>query len=57
MKRSAGLFLSLTIAAGLVSAGATAQTAPGAPPAVGVVRAERQQITESDEFIGRFCGA
>ncbi|MGA7371247.1 MAG: efflux RND transporter periplasmic adaptor subunit, partial [Methyloceanibacter sp.] len=30
-----------------------AQPAPGGPPAVGVVRAERQQITESDEFIGR----
>jgi membrane fusion protein (multidrug efflux system) len=29
-----------------------AQPAPG-PPAVGVVRAERQQITETDEFIGR----
>src|SRR5207245_10780462 len=31
---------------------AGAQPAPG-PPAVGVVRAERQQITETDEFIGR----
>jgi membrane fusion protein (multidrug efflux system) len=30
-----------------------AQPATGAPPAVGVVRAERQQITETDEFIGR----
>ena len=30
-----------------------AQPAPGGPPAVGVVRAERQQITETDEFIGR----
>ena len=36
-----------------LSAGAAAQPAPGGPPAVGVVRAERQQITESDEFIGR----
>src|SRR5260370_30102343 len=34
-----------------ISAGA--QPAPAAPPAVGVVRAERQQITQSDEFIGR----
>jgi membrane fusion protein (multidrug efflux system) len=34
-----------------VSAGA--QPAPGGPPAVGVVRAERQQITQTDEFIGR----
>ena len=38
----------------LVLAGpAVAQPAPGGPPAVGVVRAERQQITQSDEFIGR----
>src|SRR5947199_8807643 len=29
-----------------------AQPAPG-PPAVGVVRAERQQITETNQFIGR----
>src|SRR6478609_1803636 len=36
----------------VLSAGAQAQPAPG-PPAVGVVRAERQQITETDEFIGR----
>jgi membrane fusion protein, multidrug efflux system len=36
-----------------LSTGAAAQPAPGGPPAVGVVRAERQQITESDEFIGR----
>src|SRR6266566_5152190 len=33
--------------------GAEAQPAPGGPPAVGVVRAERQQITQTDEFIGR----
>jgi membrane fusion protein (multidrug efflux system) len=32
---------------------ALAQPAPGGPPAVGVVRAERQQITQTDEFIGR----
>ena len=31
---------------------AAAQPASG-PPAVGVVRAERQQITQTDEFIGR----
>jgi membrane fusion protein (multidrug efflux system) len=36
----------------LVPLSARAQPAPG-PPAVGVVRAERQQITETDEFIGR----
>ena len=32
---------------------AAAQPAPAGPPAVGVVRAERQQITQTDEFIGR----
>ena len=37
----------------LLSAHAAAQPATGAPPAVGVVRAERQQITQTDEFIGR----
>ena len=36
----------------LVPLSSRAQPAPG-PPAVGVVRAERQQITETDEFIGR----
>lgn len=32
---------------------ASGQAGPGGPPAVGVVRAERQQITETDQFIGR----
>src|ERR1700721_870957 len=32
---------------------AEAQPAPAGAPAVGVVRAERQQITQTDEFIGR----
>jgi membrane fusion protein, multidrug efflux system len=36
-----------------VSSAAAAQPAPSGPPAVGVVRAERQQITQTDEFIGR----
>ena len=36
----------------LVPLSARAQPASG-PPAVGVVRAERQQITQTDEFIGR----
>jgi len=36
----------------LVPMSSWAQPAPG-PPAVGVVRAERQQITQTDEFIGR----
>jgi membrane fusion protein (multidrug efflux system) len=30
-----------------------AQPAPSGPPAVGVVHAERQQITQTDQFIGR----
>ena len=32
---------------------AEAQPAPGGPPAVGVVRVEKQQITQSNEFVGR----
>ena len=44
--------LALAFAVGLMSFKAAAQPASG-PPAVGVVRAERQQITQSDEFIGR----
>jgi len=37
----------------LLPVSAEAQPAPAGPPAVGVVRAERQQITQTDEFIGR----
>ena len=44
------LLLALTL---IVPFAAQAQPAPGGPPAVGVVRAERQQITQTDEFIGR----
>ena len=51
--RLAPLALLLTFAFGLLSPGALAQPASGGPPAVGVVRAEQQQITQSDEFIGR----
>jgi membrane fusion protein, multidrug efflux system len=43
--------LLLTLIVLPVSAGA--QPAPAGRPAVGVVRAERQQITQTDEFIGR----
>jgi membrane fusion protein (multidrug efflux system) len=43
----------LAMATTLFVGRAQAQGAPGAPPAVGVVRAERQEITQSDEFIGR----
>jgi membrane fusion protein (multidrug efflux system) len=37
----------------LVPLSSRAQPAPSGPPAVGVVRAERQQITETNQFIGR----
>jgi membrane fusion protein (multidrug efflux system) len=37
----------------LLSAQAAAQFPPSGPPAVGIVRAERQQVTEINEFIGR----
>jgi membrane fusion protein, multidrug efflux system len=43
----------VALALALLSAQATAQPASGEPPAVGVVRVERQQITQSDEFVGR----
>jgi membrane fusion protein (multidrug efflux system) len=46
-------FSLLLLIAALQSVAAGAQPAPGRPPAVGVVRAERQQITQSDEFVGR----
>src|ERR1700737_3960065 len=45
------LLLLLIVAA--LPAGADAHPAAAGPPAVGAVRAERQQITETDEFIGR----
>jgi len=51
--RTVVLCLLLTSALGQFSAGTVAQTVTGGPPAVGVVRAERQQITQTDEFIGR----
>ena len=40
------------VAFGWLAGGAAAQQ-PAGPPAVGVVRAERQQITQTDEFVGR----
>ncbi len=39
--------------ASMALSAALAQGAPGGPPAVGVVKAERKPITEADEFIGR----
>src|SRR5262252_2226847 len=52
-QRVCAFCLAATFLLALHSQGAMAQLAANAPPAVGVVRAERQQITESDEFIGR----
>ena len=45
--------LLLTLVSGLLSVEADAQPASRGPVAVGVVRAERQQMTQVDEFIGR----
>ncbi len=45
--------LAAALVTGMLSGAAGAQPAPGGPPAVGVVRAERQQITETNAFIGR----
>src|ERR1700684_1235875 len=54
MWRASGTKRMLLVAVlSLFAGAAAAQTAVGTPPAVGVVRAERQQITQSDEFIGR----
>jgi membrane fusion protein, multidrug efflux system len=54
MGRTRGVFyFFVALALALLSAHAGAQSAAGAPPAVGVVRAERQKITRIDEFIGR----
>ena len=52
-ERVCAFCLAATLLLALHSRQAVAQPATGAPPAVGVVRAERQQITETDEFIVR----
>jgi membrane fusion protein, multidrug efflux system len=49
---SSPMRLPLALAFGLLAARADAQPAPG-PPAVGVVRVAKQQITQSNEFVGR----
>src|SRR5262249_31859640 len=43
----------LIVAVGVLSFRAEAQPAPRGPPAVGAIRAARQQITETNEFIAR----
>ena len=52
-ERACAFRLAAALLLAVQSREAMAQPAAGAPPAVGVVRAERQQITETDEFIGR----
>jgi membrane fusion protein, multidrug efflux system len=52
-RRSGALHLPVACIIGCLCGAAAAQSPPGGPPAVGVVRAERQQITQTDEFIGR----
>src|SRR5271166_1112991 len=48
------LGLALTaLALTVLSSRAEAQPAPGGPPAVGVVRVAHQEITQSNEFVGR----
>jgi hypothetical protein len=49
---AAGCFLSALVLT-LVTGGAGAQSMLGGPPAVDVVRAARQEITQSTEYIGR----
>ena len=54
MRRTFGASCFLaTVLLPLLSAETMAQPVMGGPPAVGVVRVERQQITETEEFIGR----
>jgi membrane fusion protein (multidrug efflux system) len=45
--------VTLPLVLAVLSAPAAAQPAPGGPPAVGVVRVHKQEITQSNEFIGR----
>src|SRR5215469_7951162 len=45
--------LLLVFTLGILHTTAQAQSAPGGPPAVGVVRVARQEITQSNEFVGR----
>jgi membrane fusion protein (multidrug efflux system) len=53
LRGPAGFVAALLLIAGTVSAPASAQPGPSAPPAVGVVEAARRPVTESNEFIGR----
>lgn len=46
-------FSSLLLIVALQSVAAGAQPAPSGPPAVGIVRVQKQQITQSNELVGR----
>jgi membrane fusion protein (multidrug efflux system) len=50
---SAAFCFAMALTLAFLSAQAAAQGPTAGPPAVGVVRVEPQQITQSDEFIGR----
>jgi membrane fusion protein (multidrug efflux system) len=45
--------LAAILVTGFTGGAGRAQSAPGAPPAVGIVEATRRPITETDEFLGR----
>lgn len=47
------IFLTLVLVAGMSGSKALAQAAAPPPPAVGVMKAEKKPITETNEFIGR----
>ena len=52
--RAAAAAVAMIAAAACWPAGpAQAQAGPGGPPAVGVVKAQRQEITETNDFVGR----
>jgi membrane fusion protein (multidrug efflux system) len=53
MRTSAAFGFAMALTLALLSAEVAAQAPAAGPPAVGVVRAEQQHITQSDEFIGR----
>jgi membrane fusion protein, multidrug efflux system len=54
MARALGIrSLAIAVLVCLLSAGAAAQMRPEGPPAVGVTRAAKQRLTQTDEFIGR----
>ncbi len=53
MRAAAAAIAAIAAIACWPSAPARAQAGPGGPPAVGVVKAHRQEITETNDFVGR----